>query len=247
VENSGAAERQITRRCCEGWYTPEGKALCSAKHNSQQQISCAECSEELRDLKNRVERLEKLLRSRPQNISGLEKRVEILEKFNRNHIEKISIMEGQIVNLTAEMKHIVEQQQGVIEERSATLSNDPCYDLTCPNHPEAMCLVTTRCGRDIAVFVDENFHTVNCNTNGLCDLLPPTYCTTDPCQGLTCNGYPNAFCVVADCDCTPTFMLPDGSKPSCLHDKAIENGGDNDNVNLSPMEHQATQFSSVTS
>ena len=233
------AERQITRRCCEGWYTPQGKALCSAKHNSdvpQQLKNCDKCSKELRDLKERVERFEKLFKSRPHDISGLEKQVEILEKFNRNHIERISVMEGQILNLTIEMSHIVAQQQGMIEERSATLPSDPCYGLTCPDHPGAMCLVTTRCGQDVAVFVDENFHTVNCNTDGLCDLLPPTYCTTDPCQGLICNGFPEAFCVVADCDCTPTFMLPDGSKPLCL----------NDDDSPTP-EYQATQISSVIS
>jgi len=217
----GQRQQQITQRCCEGWYTPEGKALCSARHDSydppRQEDDCAKCSKEIRELRERVDRLEKLLKSRPDDISGLVKKVETLQKFNRNHIERISILEVQLLNLTVEMRHVVaEQHQQKVEERSATLPIDPCDGLTCPAYPGAMCLVTSRCGRDVAVFVDHNFQTVNCNLEGSCDLLPPTYCTTDPCQGLVCNGFPEAFCVVADCDCTPTFMLPDGSKPLCI-------------------------------
>ena len=221
--------KQITRQCCEGWYTPEGKPLCSAKKQpyvvQETETKCDRCDE----MDSRLAKLEKIVES-GQAMRGpklsigylfiryLKEKIGSLEEANKRQEAKIMYLEEQMVNLTSSFQsqtvEVVEATPATIE-RAALSTADPCEAATCPDHPEAMCMVTSRCGRDIAVFVDEDFRTVNCNINEPCDLLPPSFCPDDPCLGLQCDGYPNAICVVTECDCKPSFMLPDGSTASC--------------------------------
>lgn len=219
--------KQITRQCCEGWYTPEGKPLCSARKRAyvakEKETKCDRCDR----MDSRLAELEKIVKSAQATggpklsigylfIRYLKEKIGSLEEANKKQEEKIMYLEEQMVNLTSSFQtvEVVEATPATIE-RAALSTVDPCEAATCPDHPEAMCMVTSRCGKDIPVFVDEEFRTVNCNSNEPCDLLPPSFCPDDPCLGLQCDAYPEAICVVTECDCKPSFMLPDGSTPSC--------------------------------
>lgn len=227
-DDEAAVGQQITRKCCEGWYTPEGKPLCSAKNRTyiKQATNCDLCDK----MNDKLEALEKIIKSQSGTrgspsigymfIRYLKEKISSLEKAYKKQEEKIKYLEDQMLNLTSSF------QTGVVVEftpsteppvERAALSLDPCEAATCPDHPEAMCMVTSRCGRDIAVFVDGELQTVNCNRNEPCNLLPPTFCPDDPCLGVQCDGYPDAICIVTECDCKPSFMLPDGSTPSCAN------------------------------
>ena len=222
-DNHAPVGQQITRQCCEGWYTPEGKPLCSAKkreaYNELKTTASDECD-------NRLKELEKLVKSRWPSSRGssigyvfiryLKQKIASLEEANKKQEEKIKYLEEQLLNASSFTVEVVEFTPAPVE-RAALTSSDPCETATCPDHLEAMCMVTSRCGKDIAVFVNEELRTVNCNSNLPCDLLPPTFCPDDPCLGAYCHGYPDAICVVTECDCKPSFMLPDGSKVTCAN------------------------------
>ena len=223
-DDDGPVGQQITRRCCEGWYTPEGKPLCSAKkqatYSEQESTKSCECGV----LDSRLRELEKYIRSGWSSTRGssvrylfiryLKEKISSLEEANKKQEEKIKYLEEKMANITSGSSVTVEFTPAPVE-RAAVSTGNPCYTASCPDHPEAMCMVTSRCGKDIAVFVDEELRTVNCNSNLPCDLLPPTFCPDDPCLGAYCDGYPDAICVVTECDCKPSFMLPDGSTPTC--------------------------------
>ena len=221
-DDDGPAGQQITRQCCEGWYTPEGKPLCSAKKAAFNELKTTAESCECGNQDDRLMEIEKLVKSGwPVSRIGymfiryLKEKIASLEEVNKKQEEKIKNLEEQLTNITSSFTVKVVEFTPEPVERAALTSSDPCDAATCPDHPEAMCMVTSRCGQDIAVFVDEELRTVNCNNHLPCDLLPPTFCPDDPCLGAYCHGYPDAICVVTECDCKPSFMLPDGSKPAC--------------------------------
>ena len=227
--------KQITRQCCDGWYTPEGKPLCSAKKQAHVEQETATSCDRCDRFDSRLAELEKVVKSAQASrgpklsigylfVRYLKEKIASLEDANKKQEEKIMYLEEQMVNLTASVKtvEVVEITPAPATLERASLSTvDPCQAATCPDHPEAMCMVTSRCGKDIAVFVDGDLRTVNCNSDGPCDLLPPSFCPDDPCLGLYCDGYPDAICVVMGCDCKASFMLPDGSTPSCGNEHAF--------------------------
>lgn len=228
-DDESPVAQQVTQQCCEGWYTPEGKQLCSAKKRAYAEQNTATGCDRCGDLESRLERLEKLLTSgqstgRGSSVVGylfiryLKEKIASLEEVNKKQEEKIKYLEEQMVNITTSFTtvEVVEFTEAPVE-REALSTADPCDAASCPDYPEAMCMVTSRCGKDVVVFVDEDLKTVKCNSNEPCDLLPPTFCPDDPCQGVYCDGYPDAICVVTECDCKPSFMLPDGSKPICAN------------------------------
>ena len=58
---------------------------------------------------------------------------------------------------------MVEVVESKLPTERVTISTvDPCdHDsASCPDHPEVMCMVTSRCGKDVAVFLDEDLR--NC-------------------------------------------------------------------------------------
>lgn len=219
LDDDAPVGKQITQQCCEGWYTPEGKPLCSAKNQTyiEHKTGAKSCENLV------LEELERSARGSRLPIGYLfirflKQKIASLEEKNKQHEKKIKDLEEQLLNLTLNIQTVeVVEFTPPTTERAALSTVDPCDSASCPDHPEAMCMVTSRCGKDVAVFVDENLKTVRCN-NEPCDLLPRTFCPDDPCQGLQCVGHPNAFCIVTECDCSPTFMLPDGSRPTCTNE-----------------------------
>ena len=224
-DDEDSSRRQITRRCCEGWYTPAGKPLCSAKRREYSESKTATSCPRCENLSNELVELEKLIKSaqstrgspRPFSLRYLIYKIASLEKKNKEQEEKIMYLEEQMMNLTSSLQgaKVVERFRSTVERAAASSAADPCDEATCPDHPQAMCMVTSKCGRDVAVFIDEEFNQVNCNSKEPCDMLPPTFCPDDPCLGKQCDGYPDAMCIVTECDCVASFVLPDGSTPSC--------------------------------
>ena len=219
---------QVTRECCKGWYTPEGKPLCSGKKQDYVEQTAATKCEQCDKLDKRLTELEEAVKSTRGSVGYLfirylKEKISSLEKANKKQEEKIMYLEERMENLTGSGPTVtVVEFTSPSVERSASLSAvDPCEAATCPDHPEAMCMVTSRCGRDIAVFVDQDINTVNCDSTQPCNLLPPSFCPDDPCMGITCDTYPNAICVVTECDCKPSFMLQNRSVIACNNEQSF--------------------------
>ena len=100
--------------------------------------------------------------------------------------------------------------------------NNPCRGLTCTNHPDAICAVITRCGRDIPLFIDQSGRKVDCNDDSGSGSVPDIdslscggVCTSNPCQGQTCQANPSAMCLIRSCDCSPMWFVETGEQIDC--------------------------------
>lgn len=141
------------------------------------------------------------------------------ERQVENPDGSISIVE-QVVNVTrreccpgytgTECNQVVDPYQ----------ESNPCRGLICSNHPDAICAVVSKCGRDIPLFLDQSGGKVDCgNEDGsvpdINSLSCNGICTSNPCQDQICQANPLAVCLVRACDCTPMWFLETGEKIDC--------------------------------
>lgn len=105
------------------------------------------------------------------------------------------------------------------------LASSPCRDKTCPNDPDAVCAVVSRCGVEVPVFLDEDGQIVDCDDEdetNITTLSCTGYCSVDPCAGLTCEKYPSAICLTIGCACEPIWLLEDGVSVNCTTGNVIQ-------------------------
>lgn len=88
-------------------------------------------------------------------------------------------------------------------------SNVTCGNLTCPNHPKAICVTVSHCGKATEIFFDESYLVIKeCVPKDLC----LGACRGDPCADEDkCTDYPDALCFT-DCNCKAMWVLPDKRK-----------------------------------
>lgn len=97
--------------------------------------------------------------------------------------------------------------------------DDPCRDLSCDRHPDAVCTVVTRCSAEIPVFLNREGEVVDCGNHRPLEDLRRTSCgkacPSDPCSGQTCAAFPTAVCLTTACDCKPIWLLASGVRVDC--------------------------------
>ncbi len=89
-----------------------------------------------------------------------------------------------------------------------------CGNVTCPNHPDAACVIVRHCGKSVEMFLDRNSLIIKeCIPRNIC----LGACIMDPCKDLTCTQYPDALCFTS-CNCEALWVLPsDRKKVQCNH------------------------------
>ena len=104
-------------------------------------------------------------------------------------------------------------------------ADDPCGNLTCSSHPDAVCAVVTKCGEKIPVFLNSAGIVVDCGNHRPIEELRKTkcgnVCPLDPCLGKTCSSFPNAVCLTTPCDCKPLWLLETGVRVDCSSGEQI--------------------------
>lgn len=98
---------------------------------------------------------------------------------------------------------------------------NPCGKLTCEEDPRARCALIKRCGIEIPLFVNDMGRVIkNCLPE---EHLCTGICKTDPCNGLSCEHYPEAMCFTSGCSCEPVWLLPSKVRVSdCSIDPATK-------------------------
>lgn len=98
-------------------------------------------------------------------------------------------------------------------------SDNACSQLTCRDHPQAVCIVSMKCGVAVPVFINETGVAVDCGNHKQHEELRKRTCSSicpyNPCAGKTCSLHPTAVCLTRGCDCKPIWLLETGIQVDC--------------------------------
>ena len=96
---------------------------------------------------------------------------------------------------------------------------NPCADLSCEGVDDSFCIVVTKCGKLLPVFLDSLGRVAACKNIQPLDvknITSPVVCLTDPCSSASCPLYPEAVCFVTECSCKSMWLLPSGVEVNCF-------------------------------
>lgn len=103
---------------------------------------------------------------------------------------------------------------------------NPCGNVTCKAVPRAQCVVFKKCGKEIALFMDQGSIVTECHNGGNTSnpLSCSGVCVQDPCLDAKCLAFNRSevLCFVSGCDCQATWIhLSDRAEVDCLSGEVI--------------------------
>ncbi len=105
------------------------------------------------------------------------------------------------------------------EIQHVSTKEQSCGGMTCPDHPDASCVIVRHCGKSLELFLDQNGLIIkDCVPENIC----LGACVKDPCKDLSCSEYPEALCFTS-CNCEPLWVIPSNRKRvQCSHSDSLK-------------------------
>ena len=221
-EDLGHGRKRERSYCCEGWRSMVNSSgqlhACSEYIGEDNVTNSSSVLSTLAEWKKVAEEVNGIHEHLLPMLSSGGTLGTVQDEIQKNQ-EAVLYLEGKVNQSEARVKELEAALEEVLAKSGYITDpvESPCSTATCTNHPDAVCLVVSKCRKDYPVFWNLNTFTPieDCETAE--EQCPPrsVECDQSLCDGLSCTTLNNASCIVEQECCFILWQTSEGDVVEC--------------------------------